>query len=174
MSVTISGNYALTLDNCRNLLAGSSVYRSLMGVTTPAQAKAMTWWSLTDDQQEYEQAQFPRAIVEYSDGYTVSRKSTTHGVSTNTVDVSIEIAVPVQYEDSLQDALKWFRSQVGLMLDQLTSLSWGGEEDSLNTPNTYVDVEKFRIEYAGRGFPEKNPDAKEYLFAMLQFECRGL
>jgi hypothetical protein len=173
MALTIEGDYALTLDGTRNLLAGSAAYRGLLGVTTAAEAKALTWWSLTDDAADYEQAAFPRAIVQFDEPFKSKKQGTSQWVTMTTIEVIIEIDVPAMYVDDLQTAQKWFAVQIGLAVDQMKTLISNRTADSLRSGYTYQDVQEFTIVYSGKGYPENNPNGKTYLVACLLLEVHG-
>lgn len=173
MSLTIEGDYALTLDGARNLLAASAAYRGLLGVTTTAEAKVATWWSLTDDTSDYEQAEFPRAIVQYDEPFKARKHGTSQWVTTATIETVIEIDIPALYADDLQTAQKWFAVQVGLTVDQMKTLISNRTADTLRSGYSHLNVECFDIVYSGKGFPEKHPQGKSYLIACVMMEVQG-
>lgn len=172
--MTATGTYALTLDNSRNILAASSSFRGLLGVSTIAEAKALTWWEITDDIGEYLQAAMPRAIVKYSGAFSFHRTSTTGWTFDVPISVLIEVATPEQYIDDIQSGAMWFANQVSNMVDELRSLTTGGAADTLNSPNTFISLQDIAIIDQGRGDAENSPDGKPYFVACLSLECRGI
>lgn len=174
MSTTISGNYALTLDNARKLLAGSSIFRALMSAATATIAKGMIYWILTDDVHDYAQSQMPRAIVQYGESYRVNRISSTGWKSSGPIEAAIEIPLPEAYRSDLQEGLLWFSTQISQMVDQMKSMATSGAEDSLNPGNTYLNVTEIEINYAGRGEPENNPTGNAYLLAAITIHWEGI
>lgn len=174
MTIAASGNYAKTLDNGRNILAGSATFRSLMGVTTAAEAKAKIWWEITDDVNQYMQSQMPRAIVQYGDGYRVARGSTSSWRSSGPIQCAIEVAIPAEYVDNLQDGGMWFSNQISAVIDEIKTLSVSKVEDTLNAGNTYLNVKEIAIHFAGRGDPELNPAGVAFFLAAITFEWDGI
>lgn len=165
MTVAASGCVSLTLDKFRDTLAASDAFQELLGAANAVEAKAKTWWTETDESIA-EQAELPRAVVNFSESQFESNRLSTTGWGTNSpIELLIEVETPAEYLDDIQNGNMWFLNKIGELIDDVKTLACSG--------GGYSNVLSFVMEVAGRADPEKN-SGNRYYAAILTATVRGL
>jgi hypothetical protein len=166
MTVAAAGCVSLTLDKFRDTLAASATFKELMGATTAAEAKAVTWWLETDDQYEESQSVTPRSVVGFSMGMFEGEKQTQSSWGVNSpLELLLEVDTPAEYTNDLQNGLMWWTNKIGALIDEVKVLA--------NSGGGYSNVVSFGLDFACRGDPERN-NGKLFYAAGLTVKVRGM
>ncbi len=141
-------------------------FKELMGATTAAEAKAVTWWLETDDAHVEEQAVLPRAVVGFSPGQFESNVQGTKTWGTNSpIELLIEVETPAEYIDDLQNGNMWWTNKIGAIIDEVKVLVGSG--------GGYSDIRSFTVDFACRGDPSAN-NSRAFYAAGFTANIRGL
>ena len=148
-----------------NTLAASPTLQSLLGVQSAQAALLKMFTGETDEHADSDIR--PRVLLDFLDGGTWERSSTTFYLGNGTVECVLEIPTPETLlgDDQRRAAREWFYQAVGNVLMEMMA-------NSVQANGDYLNVITYTLQLIGRADPKEN-DGPDFWVCVLDLVWKG-